>query len=186
MEKLSSLSEEVLNQNNIFLDMGRLAAVLEEGRDSVNHAAILRVLKPASAHIRESEIHRHHKMTFEWILEPEYPDLCDSSFVDWLKHGSGVFHFAGKPGSGKSTLFKFFANDERVQDSLKEWASSEKTQLILSKFFFWAHGSNEQKTVPGLLRSLLYEVCIHSSSITKLIFPGLWGEKGPERDGDQG
>ena len=32
MEKLSSLSEEVLNQNNIFLDMGRLVAVLEEGR----------------------------------------------------------------------------------------------------------------------------------------------------------
>jgi len=102
--------------------------------------------------------------------------------VDWLKHGSGAFHFAGKPGSGKSTLFKFLANDYRVLQSLKEWASSANKQLILSKFFFWGLGSNDQKNVPGLLRGLLFEICIGNSSITRLIFHRLWGKKGLERE----
>lgn len=187
MEKLSSISEEVSNYNNIFLDMSRLIAVFEEAQDSVNHAAIIRGLKPLSAHTRESEINRHHRKTFEWIIEPEYesqgqPDLHNISFVDWLKHGSGVFHFAGKPGSGKSTLFKFLANDYRVRQSLEEWAVSAKKQLVLSKFFFWMHGSNDQKSVPGLLRGLLYEMCMDNPCITKLLFPCLWGKGRLERE----
>jgi ABC-type bacteriocin/lantibiotic exporter with double-glycine peptidase domain len=125
MEKLSSISKEVSNHNDIFLDMSRLIAVFEEAQDSINHAAIIRALKPLSAHTRESEINRHHRKTFEWIIEPEcesqgQPDLHSISFVDWLKHGSGVFHFAGKPGSGKSTLFKLLANDYRVHQALEE------------------------------------------------------------------
>ena len=101
MKKLSSISEDVSNHNDIFMDMSRLIAVFEEAQDSIKHAAIIRALKPLSAHTRENEIQRHHGKTFEWIVEPEYEcqgqhDIHNICFVDWLKHGSGVFHFAGE------------------------------------------------------------------------------------------
>ncbi|KAH7305662.1 hypothetical protein BKA65DRAFT_531172 [Rhexocercosporidium sp. MPI-PUGE-AT-0058] len=123
----------------------------------------------------ESEISRHHKRTFEWILEHEHKDV---QFINWLRHGYGTFHFAGKPGSGKSTLFKFMVNHNRVIQNLEEWASLADKQLVLSKFFFWGLGSNDQKSVPGLIRGLLSEICTSNSSITKLIFPNLWGKRG--------
>jgi len=75
---------------------------------SISHAAIVRALKPTSAHDRECEISRRHRNTFKWILEPG-PDSSGSpahsqrplTFLEWLRQGTGVFHIAGKPGSGK-------------------------------------------------------------------------------------
>jgi hypothetical protein len=179
VEKLSSISKDLSNQNNILLDMKRVLAVFEEVQDSLNLAAIIRALKPKSD-TRESEISRQHRKTFEWIIKPVHesqgqPCLQNIPFVDWLQHGSGVFHFAGKPGSGKSTLFKFLANNDRVRQILEEWAASANKKLILSKFFFWKYGSNDQKSVSGFLRGLLCEMCMDNPRITKLLFPRLWG-----------
>lgn len=164
------MSDEFSSHNNVFPDMSRLIAVFKEAQDSINHAAITRALKPLPAHSRETDINRHHRKTFEQIIKPEYesqgPSFHDISFVDQLKHRSSVFHFA--PGSGKSTLFKFLANEVRGRQNLEEWATSANKQLIVFKFFFWRYGSNDQKSVSALLRGLLYEICVDNPCITKL------------------
>ncbi|OAQ75403.1 P-loop containing nucleoside triphosphate hydrolase [Purpureocillium lilacinum] len=100
----------------------------------------------------------------------------DVGFVKWLTEGSGVYHVAGKPGSGKSTLMKFLANEPVVRSHLEKWAASAGKKLVLAKFFFWKYGSDDQKSVRGLLRGLLYGISRDSPCLTKALFPPLWGD----------
>jgi hypothetical protein len=46
------------------------------------------------------------------------------SFVEWLSSGTGVYHIAGKLGSGKSTLMKYLARHSRVREELHKWAGT--------------------------------------------------------------
>lgn len=50
----------------------------------------------------------------------------DSTVVEplmhWLSKSSGIFHIAGKIGSGKSTLMKFLVDHDEVNKKLQEWA----------------------------------------------------------------
>lgn len=50
----------------------------------------------------------------------------------------------------------FIVQDERTKDCLNVWAGSKK--LLYPCFFFWAAGDDLQKTIPGLLRSLTYQI----------------------------
>lgn len=68
---------------------------------------------------------------------------------------------------------KFLANDSRVRQSLEKWAAEAKKDPVLSKFFFWRHGSTDQKTVYGLLRGLLYDMCRASPRVVRMLFPRL-------------
>ena len=51
------------------------------------------------------------------------------SFVRWLSSGTGVFHIAGKPGSGKSTLMKYLTSHTRVREELQKWADMSPTKF---------------------------------------------------------
>lgn len=172
-----------------------MTQIFEEVQDSIRHVAILKALKSSTAELREEEIREHHPKTFDWILghhEPgetpwttranvlstrSTPELTSGAgFVQWLKGGSGVYHIAGKPGSGKSTLMKFLASEPAVREYLNEWARSSGKQLILSKFFFWKYGSDDQKSVRGLLRGLLHDMSKDNPHIAKALFPKLWGD----------
>lgn len=106
-------------------------------------------------------------------IEDRMPDV---GFVKWLTEGCGVYHVAGKPGSGKSTLMKFLANEPVVRSHLEQWAASAGKKLILAKFFFWKYGSDDQRSVRGLLRGLLYGMSRDSPCLTKALFPQLWGD----------
>jgi len=46
-------------------------------------------------------------------------------FLHWLSAGNGVFHIAGKLGSGKSTLMKFLCDHERTTAELQKWAGTQ-------------------------------------------------------------
>ncbi|KAH6869180.1 hypothetical protein B0T10DRAFT_569027 [Thelonectria olida] len=195
-ERLASIKDDLLSQRDLLANMQRLTTAFEEAQESIRHAAILRALKPSAADAREDEIQVHHPKTFDWILNRhgvrEVPwshaaeaDIwptsiqkrwSDIGFLNWLTDGSGVYHIAGKPGSGKSTLMKFLANEPAVRTHLELWAASMGKQLILSKFFFWKYGSDDQKSVRGLLRGLLYDMAKDNISITKTLFPRLWGD----------
>jgi hypothetical protein len=121
-EKLTSIKDGLVSQGPLLQNMQQLVAVFEEAQGSIRHATILRALKPADAHTREDEIQEHHPKTLEWILKrrnaregassnaaadtdiwPASNRSSDMDFVRWLTDGSGVYHIAGKPGSGKST-----------------------------------------------------------------------------------
>jgi len=176
VDKLSSVSRNFTLPGSILVETTAIHNAIKEGQDSIKHGAILRVLKPLSAGIRESEIARRHAETFNWMVEPHEQTAqgTDVRFIDWLKHDAGIFLVTGKPGSGKSTLMKFLVNDSRVQQSLKAWAAEGGKDLIFSKFFFWRLGSTDQKTVFGLLRGLLYDMCRADPRLVKLPFPKLW------------
>ena len=84
-------------------------------------------------------------------LVPQWDD-----FAHWLKSGHGVYWINGKAGSGKSTLMNCICTHSRRLELLGEWCSSRR--LLTPTFFFWNAGSNQQKTIDGLLRSLIYQM----------------------------
>jgi hypothetical protein len=71
---------------------------------------------------------------------------------------------------------KFLANEPVVRAHLERWAESTGKQLVFSKFFFWKYGSDDQKSVRGLLRGLLYDMAKDNMLLTKALFPRLWGD----------
>ena len=77
-------------------------------------------------------------------------------FVRWLKSGHGVYWINGKAGSGKSTLMNHICNHSRRLELLGEWCSNRR--LLTPTFFFWNAGTRLQKSIDGLLRSLIYQM----------------------------
>jgi hypothetical protein len=116
-------------------------------------------------------------VTFQWLYE-ESSDQTSSKqtpyypFRGWLASGNGIFHISGKPGSGKSTLMKFICNHPQTKRELRKW-SGEKT-LVFASFFFWKPGTSMQKSLLGLVRSLLYRVLCQCPESIQDIFPQHW------------
>ena len=84
-------------------------------------------------------------------LAPRWDD-----FASWLKSGHGVYWINGKAGSGKSTLMNHICGHSRKIEVLREWGSNRR--LLTPTFFFWNAGSRLQKSIDGLLRSLVYQM----------------------------
>jgi hypothetical protein len=116
------------------------------------------------------------------------------SFVQWLSSGTGVYHIAGKLGSGKSTLMKYLSGHDRVREELQKWAGEfclfirerpprnllaanprpGDTKLVVASFFFWRKGSPLQRSLPGLFRSLLHDVLEQQPDLIPEVLPDLW------------
>lgn len=47
-------------------------------------------------------------------------------WTNWLSSGNGIFHIAGKLGSGKSTLMKFLCSHPQTKVALQKWAGMVK------------------------------------------------------------
>ena len=77
-------------------------------------------------------------------------------FTLWLKSGRGLYWINGKAGSGKSTLMNYICQHGRRLDYLREWSSDGL--LLTPSYFCWVAGSRQQKSVDGLLRSLIYQM----------------------------
>jgi hypothetical protein len=50
----------------------------------------------------------------------------------------------------------FVYDEERTRDALKVWAGQKK--LLKPAFFFWNAGAEMQKSIGGLIRSLLHQI----------------------------
>ena len=97
--------------------------------------------------VREESISPAWPGTLDWILK-------DDRFRDWMESESGLFWLNGKPGSGKSTTMKHLVNAVRTKKS-----PSLKAKFSVQLAFFFNHqGSAFEKTMTGLLRSLLLEL----------------------------
>lgn len=114
---------------------------------------------------RQEEIKDAHKQTFQWIFDQSGRKIRPwSNFVNWLEEGSGFYWINGKAGSGKSTLMNYVQEDSRTIEALRKWAGSKN--LIVPVFFFWAAGSDLQKSLCGLLRSLIYQLLKEEPGLT--------------------
>ncbi|KAF4626223.1 hypothetical protein G7Y89_g11938 [Cudoniella acicularis] len=112
-------------------------------------SSLLSSLEFPAMNNRHDQIEEAHKHTFQWIYK-------EGPFLQWLKHESGIFWVNGKAGAGKSTLMKFIFNDPRTKASLG--ADTAQYQLIFIGFFFHDRGTILQKSLIGLLKSILYQI----------------------------
>lgn len=139
--------------------------------------------------IRESEIQAAHRHTFEWLLtdvdNEEQPDpksiastLDDKHerkrgvFLKWLRvhdHHDNVFSIFGKPGAGKSTLMKFIAHHDQVRATLQAWAGNRT--LVMAQYFLWTFGKPIQRSLSGMLQSVLFQILRQQRQLMKIAFP---------------
>jgi hypothetical protein len=125
---------------------------------------------------RFSEVTKAVTRTFQWCLQDlelpkSHPDL-QISFREWLIRGKSVFHISEKPGSGKSTLMKFVALHDETERCLAQWAGART--LVVGKFFFWKPGNHLEKSLEGLIRSLLYGILRKSHTLIPSVFHQYW------------
>lgn len=120
--------------------------------------ALLNSLEFTAMDHRFEAVPEVYRRTFEWIFDSDAGKLPQrSNFVRWLQQDSGIYWINGKAGSGKSTLMKFIFMDKRLRQNLEAWAGTN-CSLLVSHHFFWRKGTDYQKSVPGLLRSLLANI----------------------------
>ena len=119
---------------------------------------------------RQSDISDTEYRTFEWIFHDLHgPSKQRVGFRNWLQFGDDIYWISGKPGSGKSVLMNYIANEPRTQELLQAWAGD--TRLIVAKFFFWNAGAPMQKSQQGLLQSLLHEIYGQCPELVPVVCP---------------
>ncbi|SMR53608.1 unnamed protein product [Zymoseptoria tritici ST99CH_3D1] len=145
-----------------------LGSAVEEADELARQLPILDSLAFLDMPQREVEITEAFSNTYSWIFLPHL-----SAFASWLAAGSGTFWISGNPGSGKSTLMKFIANqDGNLRKMLESWADGKT--LILSKHFFWGTGTALQKSYRGLLQGLLYQIFREKLDLVQHACPERW------------
>ncbi|ETS80322.1 hypothetical protein PFICI_07851 [Pestalotiopsis fici W106-1] len=83
------------------------------------------------------------------------------SFSNWLRSTDTIYWISGKPGAGKTTLVKFIINHPDTQTFLKVWQPSP---LIVSHFL-WRPGTELQRSIKGLLCSLVQQLLENSTTV---------------------
>ncbi|KAF4436097.1 small s [Fusarium acutatum] len=188
------LSPEALEQIRDVISLSDRATL------RVRESCILTALRFQLMDERYDDVAEAHEKTFEWIFDPsdsddnshDYSDNdgrllhspnitsykpmessgARAKFIDWVKHGNGIFHISGKPGSGKSTLMKYLCRQEKTKRYLDIWAADKS--LVFGKFFFWNPGTTLQKSLRGLIRGLLYSILSNAPELIPLAFPKHW------------
>ncbi|KAI1418389.1 hypothetical protein F5Y13DRAFT_196189 [Hypoxylon sp. FL1857] len=111
-------------------------------------------------------------LELEKDLSEHRRNKTSQEFLDWLQRGRDILHISGNAGSGKSTLMKFLAHHSRTREELEKWAGNKT--LVLADFYFWNSGTKMQMTLPGLYRSILFEVLSHCPELTQEVFRSQW------------
>ncbi|KAI1123462.1 hypothetical protein F5Y10DRAFT_51486 [Nemania abortiva] len=143
---------------------GQLKSLANAGNEAIR--AVLGSLRFESMYAREANVSGSHSKTLKWLFNPE------SDFFQWLSTSSGSFWVSGKPGSGKSTLMKFVSRHAECQAALRTWAKDEL--LITASFYFWNSGTPMQKSLQGLLQTVLYQIMKACPMLIPNIAPDRW------------
>ncbi|KAK3995265.1 hypothetical protein QBC44DRAFT_234235 [Cladorrhinum sp. PSN332] len=186
-EKLDQLLEDIVDVNTqarLCLDSASseemmplihsLSRILEDSADADRHRweaehTIVKALGFEDMHARRESIPESHASTFQWILRQGHPR---SRFLEWLQTGEGIYWISGKPGSGKSTLMKFLGDSPEVQTALQHWAGDKKCVFV--SCYFWLAGSPLQKSLEGLLKTLLFDIFVQNPRLIPLAVPDRW------------
>ncbi|KAH9224948.1 hypothetical protein DL95DRAFT_281815, partial [Leptodontidium sp. 2 PMI_412] len=113
--------------------------------------------------LRRENVKPPWENTFQWIFHEEHDDhdrIIDpknrTGFSGWLRGSNSTYWISGKAGSGKSTLMSYILHNYRLKSNLKIWSQGRDVHIL--SYFFWRAGSELQKSVTGMLRSLLYQL----------------------------
>ena len=109
-------------------DLEALLGLTDLARKRTAQYQIRRCLAFPDMHERFNVVDPAHFETFRWLLEEDTDDQSScvpearNKYLDWLSSGTGIFHIAGKLGSGKSTLMKFICGHPCTEAKLRTWA----------------------------------------------------------------
>jgi hypothetical protein len=122
---------------------------------------------------RRNMIERKHTKTLQWVFDPPTNSQW-SRISDWLRDSAlPVYWITGKAGSGKSTLMKWLLLEKQTRTLLEEWAGSR--EMLVASYYFWlAAKTPEQKSLSGLLRSLLYDLLQTHTELIPQVSPNRW------------
>jgi hypothetical protein len=164
-ENMSNRLDTIIRQNSNFQTLA------DERHVSDARQKILDSLYFSQMRDRQNQIHQAHEETFQWVLQPmPQENQRWDDFMQWLgaiEEKRNVYWIYGKPGSGKSTLMRFL--DEKINSSaaMLPWAQNGK--LLRAHYFFWNPGSDLQKSLTGLLRSVLVQLLRQMPSLIPVI-----------------
>jgi hypothetical protein len=174
-----------------------MAHVSLSERNVARELAIISSLGFESRTVRHSAISPAHKETFQWVFEtrtdPTQEQAATSNtlfsgdkqpkLLKWLKHGGGAFWVSGKPGSGKSTFMKFIADHPATRSALSHWA--HPLPVVIASHYFWGSGTEMQKSLQGLLQTLLYDIFRHCPDLIRVTCPSRWEAEQQEHERQQ-
>lgn len=125
---------------------------------------------------RHAAIPLAYAKTFNWVFDATIKqDLPWANLAQWLQSESSddhIYWVTGKAGSGKSTFMRYIYDNPRTQDLLKNWSKTSK--LIVASCFFWNAGSTMQKSLSGLLHSLLHALLTQCPNLIQASSPERW------------
>lgn len=142
---------------------------------------------------RRNNIVESHSDTFRWIFDKSGLDVSPArkkskhehsrtwnSFVDWLKSSKKLYWINGKPGSGKSTLVRFIAE----QQETKKFLCQGRPGTRILSHFFWRAGSPMQQNTKGLFCTLLHQLAVDNKQILHSLTQEVPEWKSKESDTD--
>lgn len=124
---------------------------VEEHKDLARLRKIVDSLYFEGIKTRYSSIPKSYERTSEWIFNGS-----KTLFPEWLESQGGMFWIAEKPGSGKSTLMKFLPGHQQTRELINR--NGGTIDYCIASHFFWSSGTALQKSIEGLLRTLLHRI----------------------------
>jgi hypothetical protein len=155
-------------QVNVEDSLARVEQRLLNAEDR-NHAEhICDGLRFPEMHNRKHAIEDKHRKSFGWILQE-----AKTPFRSWLATDSGVFWVCGSPGSGKSTMMKYITEERAIQTLLQtEWAKHR--HFVMADFYFWIAGQPLQRSIRGMLQTLLHGLLSALPALIPTACPTIW------------
>ncbi|CAG8971564.1 hypothetical protein HYALB_00009213 [Hymenoscyphus albidus] len=136
-------------------------SILKNEQLDETKSKLLNSLRDSNMNTSRNQIENNHAETFSWIFDPEGQRPWDS-FPEWLSGDSSeIYWIRGKAGSGKSTLMKFLVEADETKTYLNRSAPGH----MVYSYFIWNSGSTMQRSLKGLLSSLLYQIFDEDSKI---------------------
>ncbi|KAF6828989.1 hypothetical protein CPLU01_08219 [Colletotrichum plurivorum] len=159
------------------LVLHRLSKMNLEERELLMQRQLLDQLTFYNQPDREYRIKEAHAKTFRWIwIDQNRPNANVkpwSNFTSWLKGDIGkLYWITGKAGSGKSTLMKYIIHHVHCTDYLSDW--SRDLPLIITRFYFWNSGQQNQMSMEGLSRSLLHDALSKRPTLIPRVLAKRW------------
>ena len=150
----------------------QMEALSEEWKHTSIVLKVINSLSFDSIHERWVSVHEAHETTFQWALklkDDRQRTLPSDvpSLGDWLRKGNEFFWITGKPGSGKSTFMKYLFANPTTSDFLQEW--SGQGEAFKAIHLFWAAGTAMQRSLVGLLQSLLNDLLRNAPQLTEVL-----------------
>ncbi|KAL9087429.1 MAG: hypothetical protein Q9159_003641 [Coniocarpon cinnabarinum] len=157
-ENMSKLEDIVKHEGeDTRLAIGRLETSFARQQRLEQRKELIESFKFDNKFARQERIHPAAHNTYHWILDDAQASSFDN-FREWLQNDQPLYWICGKVGSGKSTLMNYiwgYRKEDRVK-LLSQWAADKK--LVTAAVFFWNPGSEMQKSLTGLLRSLIFQI----------------------------